>query len=450
MRTINKEIIALTVPAIVTNITTPLLGLVDTAITGHLGDGDAAGSASYIGAIAVGAGMFSLVYWPLNFLRMGTSGLTSQALGASMQGADRGECNRVLMRALSLAILISVALLPFSDLIGKGLLAFMDADSSTTGLAMLYFKILIFGMPAVLCTYAFTGWFLGMQDSKSPMYMALATNVSNIIVSLSLVFGLGMNINGVAIGTLSSQWIGLAVGAMIYARKYSAHSGWPTFHDLIKTGHLKRFFSINSDIFLRTLCLAAVTIWFTRTGARQGADVLAANALLMQLFILFSYFMDGFAFAGEALSGKYYGMKEYAMLKSTIKGLFAWGIAIVAVFTIVYLCCGTLILRLLTDDTEVAAMATKYLPWAAAVPVAGVAAFVWDGIFIGLTLTRQMLVSLAAAMCAFFLIYTTCMPPLGNHGLWLAFICYLSVRGIMQTAQYHFFERRLNSRMSLK
>lgn len=423
MNPINREIIALALPSIISNITTPLLGLVDTAATGHMG------SAAYVGAIAVGAGMFSLVYWPMAFLRMGTSGITSQACGS---GADTVA---TLLRSVIVALTVALILIVVSPLLSSVLLTFMDADPITTAFARRYFLIVVLGAPAVLCTYALTGWFLGMQDSKTPMWMSLVTNVANIAVSLTLVYYFGMKIEGVAIGTLSAQWLGTLTGVMLLLLKtrQSLHQKSLIISDILDRQQLKRFFMVNGDIFLRTLCLAAVTLWFTHAGATNGPSTLAANALLMQLFILFSYFMDGFAFAGEAMAGKYFGAGNLDGLKSTIKGVFGWGAAVVAVFTLIYGLCGREILELLSDNVAIVATAMHYLPWAIAIPAAGVAAFVWDGIFIGTTLTRQMLQSMVAAMLVYFALFFTLQPLLGNHGLWLAFIAYLCVRGGVQT-----------------
>lgn len=449
--TIDKEILRLALPAIISNITTPLLGLVDTAITGHMG------AAAYLAAIAVGGSMFSLTYWIMNFLRMGTSGFTSQAYGAQLANTKDGATSQaygaqlastkdgaapqmtpegILRFSMIIALAISALLILLSYPICQGLLFFMDADTATTAYAALYYRILIFGAPAVLGTFALTGWFLGMQDSRAPMWMALVTNIANITTSLVLVFGCHLKIEGVAIGTLVAQYMGVGVGLWHASRKYGVRLRRIERHllaPMLQRQQLKRFFMVNSDIFLRTLCLAAVTLWFTRAGARQGADIVAANAILMQLFILFSYFMDGFAFAGEAMSGKYYGMGDRRMLSLTIRGIFRWGLAVVALFTIAYACGGRLIIDILTDRPEIAQIAMRYMPWAIAVPAAGVAAFVWDGIYIGLTFTRKMLISMAVAMATFFTLYFALFHYMGNHGLWLSFIAYLLLRGIVQT-----------------
>ncbi|MCD8386498.1 MAG: MATE family efflux transporter [Bacteroidales bacterium] len=430
MNRINQEILRLSIPAIVSNITTPLLGLVDTAITGHMG------AASYIGAIAVGGSMFSLAYWLMNFLRMGTSGLTSQAYGAQIAGHAADAPKLILWRALLVGIALSAALIVLSPWIADALLYFMDAQPDTSAMARTYFLIVIFGAPAVLCTYSLTGWLLGMQDSRAPMWMALVTNVANIAASLILVYGFGLKIEGVAIGTLSAQWIGLGCGLWLAHRRYRPFAGaMQATWTQLRRG-MRRFFSLNTDIFLRTLCLVAVTLWFTRSGARSGSDILAANALLMQLFILFSYFMDGFAFAGEAMAGKYFGQGNRPMLSATIRGIFQWSLGVVILFTLLYGLGGRLILELLTDDPAVVDTAMSYLPWAIAVPAAGVMAFVWDGIFIGLTLSRQMLLSMLCASAVYFLLYFLLTPTLSNHGLWLSFISYLLTRGLIQSLLY--------------
>ena len=424
MGRINREILALATPAIISNITTPLLGLVDTAITGHLG------AATYIAAIALGSSMFVITYWLFNFLQMGTSGLTAQQYGKGV------PTDMVLWRAFAVAAAISLALIALSPLTTPLLLWFLDADQSTTAFAALYYQIVIFGAPAVLGTYALSGWLLGMQDTKTPMWIAIVTNVSNITISLTLVFGFGMKIAGVAIGTLSAQWIGIIVGLALMRKKHrAALSSALSASALFDRQALRRFFSVNSNLFFRMICIGSVTIWFTRSGASMGPTVLAANAVLLQLFVLFSFFMDGFAFAGEAMSGKYYGKGDSRMLVATIKGIMAWGAVLAAIFTLAYALFGNWFIMMLTDDQGVVEVAKEYMPWAIFVPIAGVLAFAWDGIFVGLTKTRQMFASMATATAAYFILYFICTPSLANHGLWLAFLAYLILRGSIQSVQ---------------
>lgn len=415
---INKEILAIALPAIVSNVTTPLLGLVDTAIVGHIG------SATYIGAIALGSTMFNLLYWLFGFLRMSTAGLTSQSFGSS----DFLQSCRNLKRSMLLAVTFSLLLLLLSPWLGPIVLNFLDADDTVQPLAIQYFRIVIWGAPAVLGTYVLNGWLLGMQNTRLPMMVAIVTNIFNIILSASLVFGLGMKIEGVAIGTLTSQWLGFAICMVALWRKYSPVK--VGINELINLPALRRIFKLNIDIFLRTLCMIIVTAWFTRSGATQGVEILAANALLMQMFMFFSYFSDGFGFAGEALAGKYYGMNDSVGLKSVEHLLLIWGGWIALAFTILYFFCGDFVLKLLTDDKALISVTLKYLPWAVCVPFCGIMAFIYDGIFVGLTLTRRMLISVAAGMVAFFAIYYGFKAMLGNHALWIAFLAYLLIRGV--------------------
>ncbi len=423
-----REILAIAIPAIVTNITTPLLSLVDVAVTGHIGD------AVYIGAIALGGTLFNTLYWLFNFLRMGTTGLTAQAYGAA--GRDSRERDIILFRSLAVGLLVGLALLMLSPFTGNTVLSFMDSDDNTKRLAMQYFRILIWGAPAVMLTYGLSGWFLGMQDSRAQMWMAITTNVVNIAVSPALVFGFGMNIAGVAIGTLVAQWTGLGVGAVIAWRRYRPR--FPGLSAIFKADELLKFFRINTDIFLRTACLVAVTLWFTHAGALQGTDILAANALLLQLFMLFSYFMDGFAFAGEALAGKYAGLGDSRSLSSLIRSLMRIGLVFAVIFSILYFFVGEEVLRLLAEDVHVVETARSYVAFAALVPLCGFMAFVWDGIFVGLVRTRAMLLSMAGAIAVFFIIYFAAHRSAGNSALWAAFNAYLLMRGVLEYLFYRF------------
>ncbi len=412
---LDNKILALAVPAIIANITTPLLSLIDIAIVGHLG------SASYVGAVAVGGTLFSMLYWMFSFLRFGTSGLTAQAVGS---GNER-ERSVTLLRSLLIGFTASVVLIAFHNPVGRIALDFMDTDAETRALASTYFSILIYGAPAVLTQYALTGWFIGCQNTRTPMWISLVINVTNIIASLVLVFGLHMKIEGVAIGTLIAQWIGTACALM------AARPHMQPLKDVLRPNELKRFFSVNIDIFLRTLCLIAVSVWFTRSGASQGAEILAVNSMLLQLFILFSYFMDGFAFAAEALCGKILGQGNNIELKNCIRRLMRWGLAMALIFTVIYTLGGEAFLRLLTDDRSIIDASEPYRLWAAAVPLAGFMAFTADGIVIGLTRTRLMLSSMAIATLAYFVLWFWLNPILGNHALWIAFLTYLFLRGVL-------------------
>ncbi len=374
----------------------------------------------------MGGSIFNMLYWLCGFLRMGTTGLTARAVGAG----DFHASATTLYRSLALALTMGLLLLLLSRPIADVVLRFMDADGDTAALATTYFRICIFGAPAVMVSYTMSGWFLGMQNSRAQMWVAIATNVINIAASATLVFGLGWKIEGVATGTLVAQWAGAAVAAAVIMVKY--HPALPPLREIFAIKPLLSFFRINTDIFLRTACLVAVTLWFTHAGALQGNDILAANALLMQLFMLFSFFMDGFAFAGEALGGKYDGRSDSSSLQSLIRSLLLIGLCGAVLFGALYAAAGELIISLLSDNSTVRSVAVRYLPWAVAVPLCGFLAFVWDGIFVGQVRTRAMLVSMAVAMAVFFALYFSLGPCMANHGLWLAFDAYLLVRGAVE------------------
>ena len=423
----NKKILQLAIPSIVSNITVPLLGLIDVAIVGHLG------SAAYIGAIAVGGMLFNIIYWLFGFLRMGTSGMTSQAFGQR----DLKEVTRVLLRAVGVGLFIALCLLLLQYPIRKIAFLLIDATPEVRELATVYFNICVWGAPAVLGLYSFAGWFIGMQNSRFPMFIAITQNVVNIVASLSFVYLLDMKIEGVALGTLIAQYAGLFRASLLWLRYYGRLKIAFRWREIIGKTAMKRFFQVNSDIFFRTLCLVAVTTFFTSTGARQGDVVLAVNTLLMQLFTLFSYIMDGFAYAGEAMTGRYVGARNNTGLQRMIRLLFRWGWGLSLSFTILYMIGGQDFLGLLTNDTTVINAAGSYYYWVLAIPLAGFAAFLWDGILIGATATRLMLYSMLVASGMFFLIYYIFYALMGNHALWMAFLIYLSLRGIMQWILWH-------------
>ena len=419
----NRRILHLAIPSIVSNITVPLLGLVDVTIMGHLG------ATAYIGAIAVGGLLFNILYWNFGFLRMGTSGLTSQAYGRKDKEAEI----RVLVQAVSVGLFSALAMLILQYPIERLAFRLLDTSAEVEQYAVTYFRICIWGAPAVLAQYRFTGWFIGMQNSRYPMYIAIVMNVINIVCSSCFVFLFKMKVEGVALGTVVAQYSGVMMALGFWYYNYKELRGRITFKGSLQLIAMRRFFAVNRDIFLRTLCLIGVTTFFTSTGARQGDVILAVNTLLMQLFTLFSYIMDGFAYAGEALSGRYVGACNLVQLKRAVKALFCWGVVLSLVFTLLYGIGGENFLGLLTNDTVVIETAGRYFYWVLAIPLAGFAAFLWDGILIGATATRFMLWAMLVASGSFFVIYYCFSGATNNHMLWLAFLVYLALRGIMQT-----------------
>lgn len=443
MNRTNRDILRIAVPAIVSNVTVPLLGLVDAGISGHLG------ATAYIGAVAAGGMMFNLMYWLLGFLRMGTSGLTSQALGAGR----RDEVEQLLSRSLLTGLLLGVGLLVLCWPLREAGLWLLSPTDEVANYARAYFNICIWGAPAMLPLMALNGWFLGMQDSRRPMLISIVQNVVNIVASFAFVFGLDMKVEGVALGTLVAQWTGLGMGLWL-VKKVTAPLRTPpaggeaiTVVDEVNVSDSQpsppiggsRRGAVYIDIFLRTFFMVAVMFFFTSAGARQGDTVLAVNSLLLQFSLLFSYVMDGFAYAAEAMCGKFYGAGDRQAFRRTVQAVFVWGGGLVVVFTSVYALGGLDFLRLLTDDAAVVTASNVYLPWATLLPLCGVAAFVWDGVYIGTTRTRQMLVSSAIAAVLFFgcyVVLTRLFTEKANHMLWLAYLLFLLTRGVVQTIYY--------------
>lgn len=432
----NRRILGLALPNIITNITVPLLGMVDTAIMGHL-------SEEGLGAIAIGASLFNLIYWNFGFLRMGTSGITAQAYGARRWD----EAVKTLVRACTIALGIALALIVLQWPIGLLVPVIFEGSDKVLAMALTYFQVRIWAAPATLGLYAIKGWFIGMQDSKTPMWIAIALNIVNIIFSLLFVLVFHWDIAGVALGTVVAQYAGLAMGIFFLRRKWKAESGeWKveggkmkTVKDALHWEKMKRFFKVNGDIFLRTVCLSAVFTFITAAGSHISDEVLAVNNLLMQFFTLFSYIMDGFAYAGESLVGRYIGAREAKNLRSAVRLLIVWGLVLTVVFTGAYAVGGEWFLAIFTDQQAVIDAAGVYLFWALIVPVCGFAAFLFDGIFIGATASRSMRNAMFVATAAFFAVYyglKALNAPLDtltwNNILWTAFMVFLTLRGLLQ------------------
>ncbi len=427
----DRQILGIAVPSIVSNITVPLLGLVDVAIVGHLG------GAAYIGAITLGGMLFNVIYWLFGFLRMGTSGMTSQALGKRQLCDVSQLLVRSLIIALSIAFLFIVLQIPIRDLI----FLLMKPAEGVRDFTVTYFSICIWGAPAMLGLYGLSGWFIGMQNSRIPMLIAITQNVVNIAASLVFVFVLKMKVEGVALGTLIAQWGGFAMGLFLLFRYYGRlrrHFAWK---GMWEQASVLRFFKVNRDIFFRTVCMVSVLLFFTSAGSWQGEVMLAVNTLLMQFYLLVSYIMDGFAYAAEAMSGKFYGAGNFPAFRDTVRRSFAWGGVCTVFFTLLYIVGGDAFLRLLTDEPSVVSASRQYVWWVYLIPVCSIGAFIWDGIYIGITASRQMLLSMVAASVSFFVVYGSLYNWLGNHGLWLSFIIFLFTRGWMQTVLYFKFLR---------
>lgn len=421
----NKSILRLALPSIATNITVPLLGLCDTSISGHLGSG------LYLAAIAVGTMAVNSVFWILGFLRMGTTGLTAQAYGAGDPPLQRLLFTRASLLALAAGILLILLHSPLCALI----MSLIAPEEGVKALASQYFSTVIFGAPAMLCTMVASGWLLGMQTSVQPMIIAISTNALNILLSLLFAFGFGMGFAGTALGTLAAQWTGLFIALFLVWRFAGRRLPLAPLREALKKGGWGRFAGVNLYIFLRSFCIIAVTMAVTALGARLGTAVLAANVVIMQFFHIFSYFMDGFAFAGEALAGKATGRRDKALLGNTVAHLSLWGIGVTALFILIYATWGLTLSSFITDDPATLALIGELDSWLWIPALCGAAAFILDGIFIGLTATRSMLVSTLLGLAG-FAVTMKLMPSAGNDGLWTAFSIYLALRGLWLALRY--------------
>ena len=426
----DRQILQIAVPSIVSNITVPLLGLIDVAIVGHMG------SPVYIGAVAVGSMIFNLIYWLFGFLRMSTSGMTAQAYGR--RALD--DVTKILIRSVGIAMLTALAIIVLQLPLKWLMFWLMGPTADVVPYATAYFHIVVWGAPAMLGLYGLSGWFIGMQNTRIPMFISIMQNVVNILASLTLVYGFGMKIEGVALGTVVAQYAGLltAVGLLVryYGRLFQRKRNDRSFMNVWRTNNNQAFFRTNRDLFLRTVCLVGVNLFFTSASARQGAVILSVNTVMLQLFLFFSYFMDGFAYAGEALGGRFYGARNAAAFRETLRRLFVWALMVTMVFTVLYVVGSMTIVRLLTDEVEVRHVAQNYIWWMWLVPAAGAAAFIWDGVFVGITASRGMLVATFWAVVAFAVVYLLSIRLIGNDGLWLAQIVYLVMRGFVQSVWY--------------
>lgn len=434
---LNRDILRLALPAIFNNITVPLLGLCDTAIAGHLG------SAVYIGAMAVGSVLLNVIYWLCGFLRMGTSGLSAQAFGAD----DEHMARDILRKALIIGTVLALLALLFRNPLLSILLRMVSADIDISSTATLYFTICIWAAPAQLAIMAVSGWFIGRQNTVVPMIIAVGINIINIILSLLLVFIFGLGFRGIAFGTLCATWVGLAGAVFFVQRELKKMFNYERKNDrtrdtMVRTGKAvgwPRFFSVSGDLFFRSACIMGVTIAMTSFGARLGETTLAANAVIMQFFLFFSYFMDGFAFAAEAITGRALGARDEVAMKSGVRAIIGWGGAMALLFMLAYGSGAGTLTAFLTDVEEVREAVSEMRTWVVAMPPLTVMAFIFDGIFIGLSRTRPLLFTALGAAGVFFAIMAIAvngMIPFTDGLLWTAFETYLLLRGILLGCVY--------------
>ncbi len=407
-------------PMILSNISVPLLGMVDTGVTGHLD------SPTYLGGVAIGGTIFTFLYLGMNFLRMGTTGIAAQNYGAGDYDALRVSLGQALIVSLGIALLILLLQAP----LGAVSLTLLGGDAETQAHAATYFSIRVWSAPGTLANYALIGWFLGLQNARVPLYVFLTINLTNIVLDLLFVIGLGMDVDGVALASVIAEYTGLALGVTFALRELRRHPGRWIRERLTKLSAYMAFFSVNANLFVRTMALMFTFAFVTAQGARLGPAVLAANAVLMNFQNLTSLGLDGIAHAAEAMVGKAVGAKDKAELSSTVRLTLRWSLVFAAGYTLVYLVAGVWIIHLLTDLPDVRATATTYLPWLIAAPLISAWCFLYDGVYVGMTLAREMRNIMLFSTFVVFVPAWFLAQPLGNHGLWLALMLFFASRGI--------------------
>lgn len=427
----NKRILKLALPNILTNLTVPLLGMVDMHLMGYLD------SAVYMGAIALGGVIFNLVYWGFAFLRMSISGIAAQSFGKN----DQFNMANTLFRGLLLALGGALLLLILQAGIEKMSFFILEGSPEVKALAREYFYVRIWAAPAAISLMVFYGWFLGMQNAIYPMIIAVSVNIVNILLSFIFVKVLGMNVDGVALGSVIAQYFGLFLAVIFFLKKYRHILKTFNLSAIIDGKGIKNFLNVSGDIFIRTACIILVFTFFTSESAGFGDIILAANSALLQFLFLFSYFLDGFAYAAEALVGKYFGAKESANLKRVIRLLMLWGLAFGILFSLSYFLFGNELLHFFTKHENVLKVGNRYLPWLVLMPLLSFASYIWDGVYIGTTASKLMKYTMIVSTVVFFITYYLFYNTLQNNALWLAIIVFSFMRSFLQ---FIFYKRAIS------
>lgn len=420
MPSANTQMWRIAAPMILSNISVPLLGMVDTGVVGHLDN------PTYLGGVAIGGMIFTFIYMGMNFLRMGTTGIAAQSYGAGDNDGLRVALGQALIVSFAIALTLVVLQVPIS----KIALVLLGGDAGTQQHAATYFFIRIWSAPGTLANYVLIGWFLGLQNARVPLLMFLTINITNIVLDLLFVLALGMKVDGVALASVIAEYTGLAVGIAFALSALGKHAGhWP-MERFRKLAAYRAFFSVNANLFVRTMALIFTFAFVTAQGARLGPVILAANAVLMNFQNLTSLGLDGIAHAAEAMVGKAVGQKDDDALRNTVNLTLRWSLIFAAGFTVTYIVAGPLIIRILTDLPEVRETAMLYLPWLVASPLISVWCFLYDGVYVGMTRAREMRNIMLVSTFLVFIPLWFVTQPFGNHGLWFALMGFFAARGI--------------------
>ncbi|MDH4124102.1 MAG: MATE family efflux transporter [Gammaproteobacteria bacterium] len=416
----DRDVWRIAAPMILSNVSVPLLGMVDTGVTGHLG------SATYLGAVAIGGTVFGFLYTGMNFLRMGTTGIAAQQFGAN----DNEGLRSSLGQALIVALLIALALLAVQRPIAQIAMQLIGPEQQVKAFALQYFSIRIWSAPGTLANFVLIGWFIGLQNARVPLLIFLTVNVTNILLDLWFVLGLGMKVDGVALASLIAEYAGLAVAFFFAVRALRNRSGqWP-LAQLFNVRSYAAFFAINANLLIRTMTLMFAFAFLTAQGARLGGVMLAANAVLMNLQHLTSFALDGIAHSAEALVGKAVGEKRRDALEHSVRLALKWSLIFAAGFCASYIVIGPMLIRVLTDLPDVRIAAREFLPWLIISPLISAWPFLYDGVYVGATRAREMRNLMLISTILVFVPAWYLLQGLGNHGLWLAFTLFMASRGI--------------------
>lgn len=419
----HRQIWLIAGPMILANISTPLLGMVDTAVVGHLS------SAHYLGAVAIGSMIFTFVFWGFGFLRMATTGLNAQAYGRE----DKIAMQAVLFQAIWLAILIAIALLAIQTPIRNLALWLVSSSVDVEKFAAIYFDIRIWSAPATLINYAIIGWLIGREASKAALLMVLVINVANIVLDLILVNLAGMTVDGVAWASVIAEYLGLLTGIILLSRYGVDLRAWQLARRWQNLRAGFRGLEVHGNFMIRTFVLILCFGFFTTQSARQGDIVLAANSVLLNFITFMAFVLDGFANATEVLTGKALGRKNQAELKRTLWLTGIWSLLMALIFMVIYALFGHQIIRLLTSIEDVVVLADQYLLWVVIAPILGVWSYLFDGLFVGATRSREMRNTMLFSALFVYLPAWYFLQAFGNHGLWAAILLFLLARGISQS-----------------
>ncbi len=417
---INKSVLKLALPSILANITVPLVGMVDVGVSGHIGDAVA------IGGMAISTMLFDLLYWNMGFLRVGTGGMVAQAYGRR----DLAEAMKIFVQGLGTALAIALIIWAIQYLYIDIVLKFIKCSPQVADYARQYYFIRIWAAPATLCLFVIKGFFIGMQNAISPMITDITINVANLGLSLLFAVKLGLGFKGIAWAVLSAQYTGLLLCLMLLAIYYRKLFKYINLKKALNIRDLRKFFSINGNLFVRSLCFLCIYVGFTSLSAKYGDTMLAVGTIMMKLLMLFSFFIDGFAYAGEALAGKAVGAKDRAGLKATVRVIFLWSFWIALISTVIYVAAGGMMVRLMTDKADVIEAASPFLIWLWVMPALSTGAFVWDGIYIGATATKWIMWGMICAVIAFVTTYYLLEPMLGIQALYSAYMAHILVRSL--------------------